>query len=84
MKTSLKALATLAAGLVTALAAATFSTSAAAAPGHRDHARDLQVQRYQHAERVSHFGRASRFSHRHARHHHRHAPRRFEHRGWYR
>ena len=81
MKTSLKAIA---AGLVTALAAATFSTSAAAAPGHREHARAVQAQRYQHVERVNHFGRAAHFSHRQARHHHRHAPRRFQHRGWYR
>jgi len=80
MKTTLKALA---AGIVTVLAAATFSTTASAAPWQGEHARAVQVQQHQ-VQRVAHRGHASRFSHRHARHHHRHAQGRHFHRSAYR
>jgi hypothetical protein len=79
MKTTLQALA---AGIVTMLAAATFSTTASAAPWQGEHARAVQVQQYQ-VKRVAHRGHA-RFSHRHARHHHRHAHGRHFHRSTYR
>ncbi len=83
MKTTLKALATFTAGIVTVLAAATFSTTASAAPWQGEQARAIQVQQHQ-VKRVAHRGHASRFSHRHARHQHRHTHGRPFHRSMYR